>query len=159
MIRNSTCFAFRRDSIALKLTFDLFNELLSLLHLHPIYLLQSEGQCSCSGTDNMTDWTTDSNEALHLSLGISSRISELPLSLGRATQYAPLQIRKFWVTMSRTRTSIPLSPIRSVRTLLRLLSPFSLTLVQIYGEDEKIYGYTDLLIDVRFACFGPDFCP
>ena len=35
---------------------------------------------------------------------------------------------------------------------LKFLTTFSLTLFQIYGEDEKIYGYTDLVIDVRFAC-------
>ena len=153
MISKSTCFAFRRDSKAY-LTFDLFNELLNLLHHRSFFSFarKSEDQCPCSSTDNMTDWTADSNEALHLSLGISSLISELPISLGCATQYALLRIRKFWVTTSRTRTSILLSPIRSVRISLKLLTTISLTLVQIYGEDEKIYGYTDLVIDVRFAC-------
>jgi len=27
-----------------------------------------------------------------------------------------------------------------------------LTSLQIYGEDEKIYGYNDLVIDVGLAC-------
>ena len=44
------------------------------------------------------------------------------------------------------------SLIRYVCTFLGLCSPMSLY-AQIFGEDEKIYGYSDLVIDVSaYVC-------
>ncbi|KAI9446791.1 acyl-CoA N-acyltransferase [Lactarius indigo] len=63
----------------------------------------------------MTDWTTNSNEALHLSLVRATTDKE---GLGDNESY-----ENFHPTFT----------------------------YPIYGEDEKIYGYTDLVIDLRFA--------
>ncbi|KAI0303510.1 acyl-CoA N-acyltransferase [Multifurca ochricompacta] len=63
----------------------------------------------------MTDWTTNSTDALHLSLVRSSQDKE---ALGDNESY-----ENFHPTFT----------------------------YPIYGEDEKIYGYTDLVIDLRFA--------
>ncbi|KAH9038958.1 acyl-CoA N-acyltransferase [Lactarius pseudohatsudake] len=63
----------------------------------------------------MTDWTTNSNEALHLSLVRAASDKE---ALGDNELY-----ENFHPTFT----------------------------YPIYGEDEKIYGYTDLVIDLRFA--------
>ncbi|KZV70737.1 histone acetyltransferase type B catalytic subunit [Peniophora sp. CONT] len=63
----------------------------------------------------MLDWTTDSNEALHLSLVRSKKDKEV---LGEDESY-----EDFHPTFT----------------------------YPIYGEDEKIYGYRDLVIDLRFA--------
>ena len=154
-IRNGTCVAFGRAipfASNSELTFD-FKVSNLLQHRSVVsFATKSEDPSPYFGTDNMTDWTANSNEALHLSLGISSRVSELSMSSRCTTQYAPLQMGRCWVITSRTRTSIRLSLIRSARIPLEFLSTISLTLIQIYGEDEKIYGYTDLVIDVRFTC-------
>ncbi|KAH9056691.1 acyl-CoA N-acyltransferase [Lactarius vividus] len=63
----------------------------------------------------MTDWTTNSNEALHLSL------------VRAATDKEALCDNESYENFHPTFT------------------------YPIYGEDEKIYGYTDLVIDLRFA--------
>ncbi|KAN0127570.1 histone acetyltransferase type B catalytic subunit [Lactarius tabidus] len=63
----------------------------------------------------MTDWTTDSNEALHLSLVRATTDKEV---LGDNESYENFHPNFTY---------------------------------PIYGEEEKIYGYTDLVIDLRFA--------
>ena len=94
-------------------------------------------------------WTSDANEALSLSLGAfavcdSSFAAFTPVFV----QCVPQRIKLPCGQGKFTKVSIPHSPIRCAPP------PFSLVLFptrdsQIYGEEEKIYGYKELSIDVR----------
>ena len=104
----------------------------------------------------MADWTANSNDALHLSLGTIFR-GILVVFSGAHVMRSTVRANKDKEVLSDGESFENFHPtftypVRTNFPLFSLLTPLNFGATQIYGEDENIYGYSDLVIDVRAAC-------
>lgn len=96
----------------------------------------------------MSDWTCDANEALTLSLGTLAKCDNYVAHFSSKHQVRAQKDRE---ALSREESFEGFNPMFTYPASLSVacMSIRLIVILQIFGENEKIYGYKDLLIDVR----------
>jgi histone acetyltransferase 1 len=101
------------------------------------------------------NWTANSNDALHLSLGIIIR--DIVCSEPHSSRLT-VRANKDKEALGESESFENFHPTFTypVCACLPVFShrPANVSGLQIYGEDENIYGYSDLVIDVRCVYFS-----
>ena len=104
-----------------------------------------------------TEWTADSNTALSLSLGNCHSGVD---TAERAERVPTVRAYEDEESLAETESHESFSPTFTYPVWPIGLRPTVIAAypaLQIYGEDEKIYGYKNLKIDVRSRC-SPAYC-
>jgi hypothetical protein len=104
-----------------------------------------------------TEWTADSNAALSLSLGNFHFGADV---VERAERVPTVRAYEDKESLAESESHESFSPtftypVRSIGLRPTVIAAYPT--LQIYGEDEKIYGYKNLKIDVRSRC-SPASC-
>lgn len=106
----------------------------------------------------MTEWTINSNEALTLSLGQANMLTvhtaadrklPIPLTVRSPADKAVLGEDETYEDFHPTFTYPVCTRLSMKHMRWFMFMHLCLCSSQIYGDDEKIYGYQDLIIDVR----------